>query len=50
MTLILKIENTEHLPAGVPATVQMPKHGRLDIGRGGNLDWTLPDPRRLYFG
>ncbi len=47
MTLILRIENTEHLPSGVPAAMRMPKHGRLDIGRGGNLDWTLPDPRRF---
>ncbi len=47
MTLILKIENTEHLPAGVPAAMQMPKHGRLNIGRGSNLDWTLPDQRRF---
>jgi type VI secretion system protein ImpI len=50
MTLILKIENTENLPKGVPATIRMPKHGRLDIGRNSNLDWTLPDPRRFISG
>jgi type VI secretion system protein ImpI len=50
MTLILRIENAENLPKGVPATMRMPSHGRLDIGRGGDLDWTLPDPRRFISG
>jgi type VI secretion system protein ImpI len=47
MTLILRIENAEHLPDGVSATIRMPNQGRLNIGRGGNLDWTLPDPSRF---
>lgn len=50
MTLILKIENIETLPEGVPASMRVPQKGRLDIGRYERLGWTLPDPGRFISG
>ncbi len=50
MGLILTIENEEILPNGGPASVSLGRKGGLDIGRGANQDWSLPDPSRFISG
>lgn len=50
MTLILTIENEQSLPNGAPVSVKLTDQGGLDIGRGANVDWTLPDPTRFISG
>lgn len=50
MGLILTIENEESLPNGAPVSVRLGRRGGLDIGRGANQDWSLPDPSRFISG
>jgi type VI secretion system protein ImpI len=47
MGLVLTIENEEGLPNGAPQSMRLGRDGGLDIGRGANQDWTLPDPSRF---
>ncbi|WP_339109784.1 type VI secretion system-associated FHA domain protein TagH [Thioclava sp. GXIMD4216] len=49
MTLILTLENVDHLDTGGP--VSLPLDGReLHVGRRNAMDWVLPDPSRLISG
>lgn len=50
MTLILTIENEQSLPNGAPVSVRLSDKRGLDIGRGANVDWSLPDPTRFISG
>lgn len=45
MKLTLKIENFDSLPDGGPLEFSVTARG-LEAGRGGEMDWTLPDPNR----
>lgn len=45
MTLTLKIENYDVLEDGGPAQITVQGSG-LTAGRGGTMDWVLPDPGR----
>lgn len=47
MSLVLTIENEESLPNGAPQSMRLGRDGGLDIGRGANQDWSLPDPSRF---
>ncbi len=45
MKLTLKIENYDSLPDGGP--LEFSANGRgFEVGRGSEMDWTLPDPNR----
>lgn len=45
MKLTLRIENFDYLPDGGPLEVSVASRG-LEVGRGSEMDWTLPDPNR----
>lgn len=46
MTLTLRIENFDVLDHGGPISISLNQKG-CDVGRGGSMDWVLPDPNRL---
>ncbi|MGP0059136.1 MAG: type VI secretion system-associated FHA domain protein TagH [Beijerinckiaceae bacterium] len=47
MVLTLTIENATSLPNGAPLSIRLTEGCNLDIGRGANLDWSLPDASRF---
>lgn len=47
MALVLTIEKSGHASGGAKNRIRLEPGEALDIGRGADVDWTLPDPARI---